>query len=553
MIWASAALAATVEVAKGEDLQAALDAANDGDVVIIATDFSPSAAYVEIRDKDLVIKGDGGQAQVPPIHAYDGSLTLRQLRIAEGGNGIWPVLVLVDGGTESALLDRVELYDNAERAAFEAMSGTLDVEIRSSVFEANGGDGGMQLAYASLVVDNTSFLDNDNWGQGGAIWTKGATSVEVKWSNFERNTAGDDGGALAFTDGGGAPVTILGSTFRDNASEASGGDVFVEGHSLQMRYVASLDGVAVDGGFLYSVEASELQLDDLDIHRPKAADAGGAIAIEDCTSVRLARSLICGATNASASGFVGAAVHVDHGNTVNLTMENVIFQGTAGSTNSPAFWLIGAHLDVRNSTFASNDWNHVVTGQALESLHVENVLVDDQSTFLNYDEVFGEISGSHNLFHDITSTPFEPREEIDPVLWTGDPYVVADDPVFVTGYDPADCSTLPRLGDGSPAIDAGNGLDPDKSPADIGAFGGSNSADLFDWPERPESPDTGLEDTADTAPGGDSEPERDSTTDTATPAASTRWLGGGCRGGAASGLLLVVAGLIAATGRRRIG
>ena len=195
MIWFASALAATIMVPKDADLQEAVDTAVDGDTILVATDFVPSSAWVEYFEKDLTIEGDGGIANLPPIHAFDAGLTLRSVRISDSDFNVWPVLVLANGDARSALLEDVHLEQNHERAAFEAQNaGSLEVEIRDSTFTANSGDGAIQLAYSSLVVEGCTFTGNDNWSGGGAIWTRQASSVEISWSTFEDNISAKEGG-----------------------------------------------------------------------------------------------------------------------------------------------------------------------------------------------------------------------------------------------------------------------------------------------------------------------------------------------------------------------
>ena len=181
MIWFASALAATIMVPKDADLQEAVDTAVDGDTILVATDFVPSSAWVEYFEKDLTIEGDGGIANLPPIHAFDAGLTLRSVRISDSDFNVWPVLVLANGDARSALLEDVHLEQNHERAAFEAQNaGSLEVEIRDSTFTA--------------VVEGCTFTGNDNWSGGGAIWTRQASSVEISWSTFEDNISAKEGG-----------------------------------------------------------------------------------------------------------------------------------------------------------------------------------------------------------------------------------------------------------------------------------------------------------------------------------------------------------------------
>lgn len=563
MIWTTCAFAATISVSNTTDLQAALDDASDGDILRIATDYVPSDPYVEYSGKDLTIVGDGGVADIPPIHAYDGSMTLRRIRIQDSGNDVWPILVYATTEAEVARLYNVQLIGNHERAAFQSEgAGSLDVEIHRSDFTDNGGDGTIQLAWASLLVSNSTFTDNENWGDGGAIWTKEATSVTIEWSDFSANSSKyNGGGALAFTEGGGSPVLIHASTFSDNFAETDGGHIYVDDHELALTYVAAMDGEAERGGFLFTQNVSALTIDDLALHRPKASKTGGAFYITDCTSVRFTRSQICAAENSSEEYGQAAMMAVQHYSELELSMTNTVVQGTRGGTYSPGVLAYVANIELVNTTFADNpNYGAIFQGQTLTGLRLENNILDGASGIVDYAEwTGGDPEGSNNLFDGLTSSALQPAADLASTYLDDPDALIGIDPAYVTEFEATDCGTRPYLREGSPAIDAGVGTDPDSSPADLGAFGGASSDDMFVFPEHPggiDSADSGLDSGLDESRSDSDAPVDDSAmaADTAATPGTSTWLSGGCgaaRGGA--GFLAVLIALLATAKGRLLG
>ncbi|MEO0605131.1 MAG: right-handed parallel beta-helix repeat-containing protein, partial [Myxococcota bacterium] len=85
------------------------------------------------------------------------------------------------------------------------------------------GAGAVSVRNAATFVD-CSFIGNQAPIYGGAIYLSNGTSLVVRSSYFERNVAGTVGGAIA-TLGDGQSVSVSNSTFYANASRGQGGAV----------------------------------------------------------------------------------------------------------------------------------------------------------------------------------------------------------------------------------------------------------------------------------------------------------------------------------------
>ncbi len=346
-------------------------------------------------------------------------------------------------------------------------------------------------------------------------------------------------------------------------AETWGGDLYVDGHDLQLQYVTALDGKADSGGFLYTNDVPALKLDDVIVHRPTATTSGGLMYVNDCTDIEVTRSQLCGATNASDEWYDAALLHIAHNDVAEISLQNVVVQGTSGGSKSPAVVVANANLELVNTTFVENPTIYgIFLGTNLAGTTLENNIFDGARYVVNYSTVSGSTEGSHNLFNDISSYYMEPRETFDPAYVYETNAQRDVDPEFAELFDPTNCDTLPYLGDTSPAIDAGTGTDWDGSTADLGAFGGHDAGDLFVFPDRPG--DTGdTDEPLDTDEPVDTDEPTDSVTDSEAPDTSTpetdegvttTWMTGGCSSPAgAAGLLLISLGGFAAASRRRFG
>lgn len=215
--------------------QAAVNAAGDGDTVLLCLSGTPYPGNVVIGNKSLVIQGEGTANTV-----IDGdgkrfgflgqssgkSLTLRDLKIRNGSDGGW-----------------------GERGAGVTVNGPLTVE--NVVLDGNSGFAGGGIfnnTESAPTIIRDSVISDNRSRAGGGLNTSG--SVEVYRSVFHNNAAETFGGAIqAFT--GNEPVIIEDSTFSSNTSRDSGAiDAFtidVRDSTFKNNSAAMFDG---EGGAL---------------------------------------------------------------------------------------------------------------------------------------------------------------------------------------------------------------------------------------------------------------------------------------------------------------
>lgn len=256
-------------VADNVQIQAAVEAAGDGDVVAICAgryEYSADVHWSE-SSADLVIRGAGAGAtildgndawNILTINADNIRIEVRDITLLDGNAGWGSAVLLFDSGASStAVLRNARVLSNDNEISVGAITvedGT--VEAYGSLFQGNRAEtsGGAIYASDGIHVENSRFIDNQAGDHGGALFLLDDFSkVEIVRSTFTGNRAGatadgwggavyayavdardswfvgnqaDHGGALAayagYSDGAPVGYAITRNVFRSNrASEGS--------------------------------------------------------------------------------------------------------------------------------------------------------------------------------------------------------------------------------------------------------------------------------------------------------------------------------------------
>jgi predicted outer membrane repeat protein len=204
-------------VADNVQIQAAVDAAGDGDVVAICAgryEYSDDVQWSE-ASADLVIRGAGAGAtildgndawNILAIYADNLRIEVRDITLLDGNAGWGSALLLFNSGApSSAVLRDVRILSNDNQISVGAVAvenGT--VEAYGSLFEGNRApeSGGAIYASEGIYVENSRFIDNEAGFNGGALYLNNNFSkVEIVRSTFTRNRAGvtgDGWGGVAY-------------------------------------------------------------------------------------------------------------------------------------------------------------------------------------------------------------------------------------------------------------------------------------------------------------------------------------------------------------------
>ena len=229
-------------------LQAAVDAAEDGDEIIIAAGTYKEAVVVPV--KSLVIRSESND---PADVIFDGS----------DNDENQPTVVFEDDG-EADVVFRALTFTGGQGRGLSIRNGHADATFRieNVVFTANNPGGGLFSRARDLVIDNCEFTDHEAYIWGAAMIVVGNTVVtnsvfrnndaipyqtveltqsggiyclseqgfegsylEVRDCVFEENHCTDYGGAIQVTSN--HEAKIINNIFRRNSADACAGSIYV--------------------------------------------------------------------------------------------------------------------------------------------------------------------------------------------------------------------------------------------------------------------------------------------------------------------------------------
>ncbi len=377
--------------------------------------------------------------------------------------------LLVDGVyDESVRIDRDLILDGAQTAEVRwNNAGSQVIEVALGVSLTVRGvditstttrgikatEGGSTVTLADLTI-RTGVV-----GAGGGVELTnpaGFTAVDVV---FDGTTATTTGGAIHVSSGTLFPLSLTNTTFRGTSAGTNGGAVYSQLADLSCEG-CSFEGTTADnGGAIYDIGGSMLDVRDSTFTGTSVSGSGGALFLTATTAgLTVERSTFCGSTATAGGAISGAPVSA-------TVRASTFVEGSAGGVGAAIYATGGAWI-VSNNHFIGHSGGPAVKAQnASTSMDLVNDLFLDSATFgvdgsgasvnVAYSNFFGNTNdsvgatfGNGNLF-------------VDPELrqWSSDGDCTNDDlrPDW----------TSPLLDVGDPAL-----RDPDGSRSDIGAYGG---------------------------------------------------------------------------------
>ena len=220
-------------------VQAAIDAAANGDVIEVAPGYYTVDQAIDTAGKALTVRGttdssggpatilDGqGSSQVLRCTSAEGPTTVLESLVIRGGFATQGGGMYCDGTSPSIV--------NCTFTNNSATSGGAMFNIRNSSptiddcrFTGNAasyrGGGMYNVDGSSPTLTDTSFTNNTATDRGGGMFNFAGSSPHVDRCTFTKNLAISGGGGMA--NGNSAP-TITDSTFTFNSTSGSGGGMF---------------------------------------------------------------------------------------------------------------------------------------------------------------------------------------------------------------------------------------------------------------------------------------------------------------------------------------
>jgi predicted outer membrane repeat protein len=242
LLWGVTALGTTIRVpADRPTIQAGIDAAQDGDTVLIADGVYSGYGNVELdlRGKAIVVTSEGGARNC----IIDGGFSARAFHLRRGE------------GLETVISGLTLRFGAAEQGGAVLLQGAsprfVDCVFRSNSAVDSGG--AVQCESSNGVFERCRFESNAGGGNGGAIFClESSPRIIDCW--FENNF-GDHGGGIYC--GAGSAPRIIGSTFRSQAANYGGVLLIGPLASPVVSGCSFLLNIAGEGAAIYATLSTE--------------------------------------------------------------------------------------------------------------------------------------------------------------------------------------------------------------------------------------------------------------------------------------------------------
>ncbi len=476
-----------------DTIQAAINAAVNGDVIIVQNDnfyyeqVDFGGKNVTVRSGDITDTTDVNDYSentmistkfahlrtVDPGIIVDHNLSVIIFANSENNNAVLSGFRIIDGRRggvhishsepklENCIVSRnstgalntygAGIYiDNSNSAIIE------DCTISSNTDSIRGG--GIYIAGTSIVDINSCIIrentvdiqtNNSSSGKGAGIYIEATASPVITDSNITSNSSPRDGGGIYCLS---STATLSGLTFTSNSSQRDGGGIYFSGQAPDVVDCNFSGNYAQFwGGGIYYIDGGNANLDDTIFKNNTAKDSGGAVFVDEGSPINITNCLFHDNQATTYDG--GAILSYDSSPIItNCTFadnSSNIQQGSGGAICADG----SSDPVITNCIFSGNNFTAVYEFGAASD--------PNMSYNLFYENIGGDLYDYSTGYYsaDITDANYI---DIDTLAEVSNS--IYGDPLFVPGrlggfylsHDMNDPNLQPANGH-SPAIDAGLG------------------------------------------------------------------------------------------------
>lgn len=268
-------LKSTHNLNSGEDIQAEIDSANEGDTIVLNGTFELSDAVKINKTINIIGHGDGATVKYPTafiskpgffvIDKTASNVVLSNIKFVSGdtsGNGGAILWQGSDGLISDCSFDNCNAKGGVGGAIFLEANNCNVTNCKFNKNEAGKEGGAIMLNGENCLIDNCTFNENRASKLGGAISITGSKGNKIIRSNFTGNYIKDSPDIISV--GGGAiysysqGLTIDKCIFNDNNALQSFGGAIILGENNRVQNSSFKGNFANLGRDIYSDYVSYL-------------------------------------------------------------------------------------------------------------------------------------------------------------------------------------------------------------------------------------------------------------------------------------------------------
>jgi len=342
-----------------QDIQAGIDAANDGDVVLVAAGEYVITAPVTFQGKAITLQSESGADATTirmgtPTDPQRASVVIFE-------NNETPASILqgftVTGGSGCWVPDPRPGYYGMTGGGILCMTASPTIVNCTITQNRPDNGGGASVVFGSSpIMANCIIMENTTVGSGGGVncWDNSyvtMTNCIIKGNSTTGTTYGVNGNGGGIICGGGSELTMTNCSVLENSAGVAGGGVLCyENGTLTMSHCVVTDNTSqrMDGGI--GSHGGSVSLTHCIIARNTAqtyaggikAEANGSLSITNCTIFE------------NSAGQYAGGVHLPGGSSATIT-NSIIRNNTAPQ---------GPEINIGNASRLRVTFSNVAGGEA---------------------------------------------------------------------------------------------------------------------------------------------------------------------------------------------